>query len=226
MRPHERPSQTPSVLRLDVARRKDLSLHDVGLRPRIALVTRRAELKPRPALDRRVGVGALPGKRREAQERATGPVLRDDARSLDGKLVCRDRLGEDQDVALVTGLQCHGARIGAPMLDGLRREFPEVITLARAIPHPRIARGSPFWSVPAAFGAGFFASAVVTILVSLLIRLTSRETPLPTRSSSRASRGRPQRSQSRGLAEGGPPWLVTWESWFSRGFSVSRVSSG
>src|SRR5438477_506601 len=94
MRPHERPSQTPSVLRLDVARRKDLSLHDVGLRPRIALVTRRAELKPRPALDRRVGVGALPGKRREAQERATGPVLRDDARSLDGKLVCRDRLGE------------------------------------------------------------------------------------------------------------------------------------
>ena len=66
------------------------------------------------------------------------------------------------------------------MLDGLRREFPEVITLARAIPHPRIARASPFWSVPAAFGAGFFASAVVTILVSLLIRLTNRETPLPT----------------------------------------------
>src|SRR5438034_3120107 len=179
MRPHERPSQTPSVLRLDVARRKDLSLHDVGLRPRIALVTRRAELKPRPALDRRVGVGALPGKRREAQERATGPVLRDDARSLDGKLVGRDRLGEDQDVALVTGLHCHGARIGAPMLDGLRREFPEVVTLARAIPHPRVARASPFWSVMAAFGAGFFASGIVTILVSLLFRLTTRETPLP-----------------------------------------------
>ena len=34
--------------------------------------------------------------------------------------------------------------------------------------------------MPAAFGAGFFASAVVTILVSLLIRLTNRETPLPT----------------------------------------------
>src|SRR5207237_436105 len=93
-----------------------------------------------------------------AQECATGPVLRDDARSFDGKLVCRDRLGEDQDVALVTSLQCHGARIGAPMLDGLRREFPEVITLARAIPHPRIARASPFWSVPAAVLGGQLCS--------------------------------------------------------------------
>src|SRR5438309_1288056 len=65
------------------------------------------------------------------------------------------------------------------MLDGLRHEFPEVITLARAIPHPHIARASPFWSVPAAFGAGFFASGVVTILGSLLFRLTTRETPLP-----------------------------------------------
>src|SRR5438046_10766844 len=115
MWPHERPSQTPSVLRLDVARRKDLSLHDVGLRPRIALVTRRAELKPRPALDRRIGVGALPGKRREAQERATGPVLRDDARSLDGKPVCRARLGEAQDVTPGPGPPCQGAHIGAPV---------------------------------------------------------------------------------------------------------------
>ena len=31
----------------------------------------------------------------------------------------------------------------------------------------------------AAFGAGFFASGIVTILVSLLFRLTTRETPLP-----------------------------------------------
>ena len=65
------------------------------------------------------------------------------------------------------------------MLDGLRREFPEVITFARALPHPRVARASPFWSVMAAFGAGFFASGIVTILVSLLFRLTTRETPLP-----------------------------------------------
>jgi len=65
------------------------------------------------------------------------------------------------------------------MLDGLRREFPEVITFARALPHPRVARASPFWSMMAAFGAGFFASGIVTILVSLLFRLTTRETPLP-----------------------------------------------
>jgi hypothetical protein len=66
------------------------------------------------------------------------------------------------------------------MLDGLRREFPEVITVARALPHPRVARASLFWSVLAAFGAGFLASGIVTILVSLLFRLTTRETPLPT----------------------------------------------
>ena len=66
------------------------------------------------------------------------------------------------------------------MLDGLRREFPEVVTVARALPHPRVARASLFWSVTAAFGAGFFASGIVTILVSLLFRLTTRETPLPT----------------------------------------------
>src|SRR5438132_13633221 len=65
------------------------------------------------------------------------------------------------------------------MLDGLRREFPEVITFARALPHPRVARASPFWSMMAAFGGGFFASGIVTILVSLLFRLTTRETPLP-----------------------------------------------
>src|SRR5437879_12472820 len=65
------------------------------------------------------------------------------------------------------------------MLDGLRREFPEVITFARALPLPRVAGASPFWSVRAAFAAGCFASGIVTILVSLLFRLTTRETPLP-----------------------------------------------
>jgi len=65
------------------------------------------------------------------------------------------------------------------MLDGLRREFPEVVTLARGLPHPRVARAPVFWSVLAAFGAGLLVSALVTILVSLLLRSTTRETPLP-----------------------------------------------
>src|SRR5207302_11314236 len=110
MRPHERPSQTPSVLRLDVARRKDLSLHDVGLRPRIALVTRRAELKPRPALDRRVGVGALPGERREARGRAAGPGLRAGARSRAGALGWREWMAAARGIARECGLSRAGAR--------------------------------------------------------------------------------------------------------------------
>src|SRR5437870_811113 len=36
--PHERPPQAPSLLRLDVAGREDLSLHGVGLGPWIAIV--------------------------------------------------------------------------------------------------------------------------------------------------------------------------------------------
>ena len=111
------------------------------------------------------------------------------------------------------------------MLDGLRREFPEVITLARAIPHPRIARASPFWSVPAAFGAGFFASAVVTILVSLLIRLTNRETPLPTPFELAGLAGTAAALAVAWVGGGRTAVAGTWESWFSRGFSVSRVSS-
>ena len=65
------------------------------------------------------------------------------------------------------------------MLDGLRREFPEVGAYVRRIPNPRFARASPLWAVLAAFGAGFFVSAVVTVLFSLLLRSTTRETPLP-----------------------------------------------
>jgi hypothetical protein len=65
------------------------------------------------------------------------------------------------------------------MLDGLRREFPEVVTFAGRIPHPRVARAPLFWSITAAFGAGFFVSAIATILFSLLLRSTTRETPLP-----------------------------------------------
>ena len=65
------------------------------------------------------------------------------------------------------------------MIDGLRREFPEAFAVARRVPKPRFARASPLWAVLAAFGAGFFVSAVVTIIFSLLLRATTRETPLP-----------------------------------------------
>jgi len=65
------------------------------------------------------------------------------------------------------------------MLDGLRREFPEVGAYARRIPKPRFARASPMWAMAAAFGAGFFVSAVFTILFSLLFRSTTRELPVP-----------------------------------------------
>jgi hypothetical protein len=65
------------------------------------------------------------------------------------------------------------------MLDGLRREFPEVGAYARRIPKARFARASTMWAVAAAFGAGFFVSAVFTILFSLLFRSTTREVPLP-----------------------------------------------
>lgn len=65
------------------------------------------------------------------------------------------------------------------MIDGLRREFPQVFALAGRVPNPRFARASPLWAVLAAFGAGFFVSAVVTVLFSLLLRSTTRETPFP-----------------------------------------------
>lgn len=65
------------------------------------------------------------------------------------------------------------------MLDGLRREFPEVLTLARRVPHPRVARAPILWSVMAAFGAGFFVSALVTILFSILFRSIPSGAPLP-----------------------------------------------
>jgi hypothetical protein len=65
------------------------------------------------------------------------------------------------------------------LIDGLRREFPEALAVARRVPNPRFARASPLWAVVAALGAGFFVSAVVTIIFSLLLRATTRETPLP-----------------------------------------------
>jgi hypothetical protein len=65
------------------------------------------------------------------------------------------------------------------MIDGLRREFPEAVAVARRVPNPRFARATPLWAVLAAFGAGFFVSAVVTIIFSLLFRSTTRDTPFP-----------------------------------------------
>jgi hypothetical protein len=65
------------------------------------------------------------------------------------------------------------------MIDGLRREFPEAFAVARRVPSPRFARTSPPWAVLAAFGAGFFVSAVSTILLSLVLGSVTRETPLP-----------------------------------------------
>jgi hypothetical protein len=65
------------------------------------------------------------------------------------------------------------------MIDGLRREFPEAVAVARRVPSPRFARASSLWAVLAAFGAGFFVSAVVTIIFALLFRSTTRETPIP-----------------------------------------------
>lgn len=65
------------------------------------------------------------------------------------------------------------------MIDGLRREFPEAFAAVRRVPSLRIARTSPLWAVAAAFGAGFFVSAVVTMLFSLLFRSTTREMPFP-----------------------------------------------
>jgi len=65
------------------------------------------------------------------------------------------------------------------MIDGVRREFPQAFAAASRIPNPRFARASPMWAVLAAFGAGFFVSAVVTIIFSLVFRSTTRDTPLP-----------------------------------------------
>jgi hypothetical protein len=65
------------------------------------------------------------------------------------------------------------------MIDGLRGEFPQVFALAGRIPNPRFARASPMWAVAAGFGAGFFVSAVFTVVFSLLFRSATRELPVP-----------------------------------------------
>ena len=57
------------------------------------------------------------------------------------------------------------------MIDGLRRDFPQVFELARRIPGPRFAHASPVWGLVAAFGAGFFVSAALVVVFTLTARL-------------------------------------------------------
>lgn len=56
------------------------------------------------------------------------------------------------------------------MIDGLRGELPRVFALARRVPNPRFALASPMWAVLAAFGAGFFVSAVLFVVFNLVAR--------------------------------------------------------
>jgi hypothetical protein len=57
------------------------------------------------------------------------------------------------------------------MIDGLRAELPQLFAFARRIPNPRFARASPMWAVLAAFGAGFFVSAVLFVVFTMTARL-------------------------------------------------------
>jgi hypothetical protein len=57
------------------------------------------------------------------------------------------------------------------MIDGLRGELPKVFALARRVPNPRFAPASPMWAVLAAFGAGFFVSAVLVVIFSMTARV-------------------------------------------------------
>ena len=62
------------------------------------------------------------------------------------------------------------------MIDGLRREFPQVVALARRVPNPRFARASPLWAVLAAYGAALFVSAVLFVVFNLIARLFGAST--------------------------------------------------
>ena len=64
------------------------------------------------------------------------------------------------------------------LIDGLRREFPQIFAFAHRIPAPRLARASLPWGVLAAFGAEFVVSAVATIVLSLLFR-SPTQAPFP-----------------------------------------------
>src|SRR6266545_5710307 len=57
-------------------------------------------MDPRPLEQRRIGVVAFPGERREPEQTATLPIHTDDRRTLHRELVRRDRLGEREDIVL------------------------------------------------------------------------------------------------------------------------------
>lgn len=63
-------------------------------------------------------------------------------------------------------------------VDGARNE-PAGLAFARRLPGPPVARASLPWAVLAAFGAGLFASAIVTTVLSLLLRLAGLGTGGP-----------------------------------------------
>ena len=54
------------------------------------------------------------------------------------------------------------------MLDGLRRDHPQVFALARRVPKPRLARTSMLWAVLAAAGAGLLVSSAIIVLARLV----------------------------------------------------------
>ena len=57
------------------------------------------------------------------------------------------------------------------MIDGLRRDYPQVFAFARRIPPPRFARSSPLWAVLAAYGAAFFVSSALFVVLNMTARL-------------------------------------------------------
>src|SRR5439155_940003 len=59
VRPHERPAQAPALLRVDVTRHDDATLHGHRLGPGLALVPSDGRLDPAPAPELRIGVRAL-----------------------------------------------------------------------------------------------------------------------------------------------------------------------
>ena len=56
------------------------------------------------------------------------------------------------------------------MIEGLRRDFPQAFALARRVPNPRFAHASPMWGVLAAFGAGFFVLAALSVVLNIAAR--------------------------------------------------------
>jgi len=63
------------------------------------------------------------------------------------------------------------------MIEGLRRDFPQAFALARRVPNPRFAHASPMWGVLAAFGAGFFVLAALSVVLNTAARFLGAPVP-------------------------------------------------